>query len=106
MNLGPVGLHDRNQNLGVWRPILLLALAVAAWLTAAQQERQSQHHRWDSALEGTDSPQQRAAEYVVKLLDAVTEQVPPVSSSVLAASPRVLCLHCRLRAAVIHRPEG
>jgi hypothetical protein len=37
MILGLDGFHEEMENLGVWHPILLLAVAVAAWSMSTQQ---------------------------------------------------------------------
>jgi hypothetical protein len=50
MNLSLVGFQEEMQNLGVWRPILLLAVAVAAQSMSAQQGR-------NSAQQGQESMQ-------------------------------------------------
>uniref|UniRef100_A0A0E0PPK9 Uncharacterized protein n=1 Tax=Oryza rufipogon TaxID=4529 RepID=A0A0E0PPK9_ORYRU len=78
MSLGLAALHDRMENWGECRPILLLEQAMGA-------------SGFDAVVMGN--------------LDAMMEQAPPVSS-VQAASPRDSCLLCHLRAAVNRTPAA
>lgn len=111
MSLGLAALHDRMENWGECRPILLLKQAMGAFCSSGQQGTKTQQQgsesvqqpkstqrRWKSEAAGSDA-------VVMGNLDAMMEQAPPVSS-VQAASPRDSCLLCHLRAAVNRTPAA
>jgi hypothetical protein len=104
MNLGLVGFHEEMENLGVWPPILLLAVAVAAWSTSAQNGRDWPQQGWDPAQQRQKLAAAASAEPVVNLY-AMMEQAS-TASSVPAAFHRAVCLLCRLSDAGNQQPAA